>query len=101
MLIRFLKHTGAARKGQEADPDARRAIAYLLGKVVLKPKAAGGPKVPTPPRYPSAPSVGRGLAGQPDLRCPALPAPLCLGGDRLRRRRHRHRGLESGLTTHR
>ena len=48
MLIKFLKHTGAARKGQEADPDARRAIAYLLGKVVLKPRAAGGPKVPTP-----------------------------------------------------
>ena len=48
MLIKFLKHTGAAGKGQEADPDARRAIAYLLGKVVLKPRAAGGPKVPTP-----------------------------------------------------
>ena len=48
MLIKFLKHTGAARKGQEADPDARRAIAYLLGKVVLKPRAAGCPRVPTP-----------------------------------------------------
>ena len=29
MLIKFLKHTGAARDGQSGDPDASLAIDYL------------------------------------------------------------------------
>ena len=45
MLIKFLKHTGAARDGQPGDPDARLAIDYLQGEMVLKPERAGGPKV--------------------------------------------------------
>ena len=71
MLIKFLKHTGAARKGQEADPDARRAIAYLLGAVVLKPRAAGGPRVPT--RRATKPIHISGEAWLVSRTCAALP----------------------------
>ncbi|AYF02845.1 hypothetical protein PY32053_03269 [Paracoccus yeei] len=72
MLIKFLKHTGAARKGQEADPDARRAIAYLLGKVVLKPRAAGGPKGPDAPRHQADPHRARpGWSAGPAPPCPS------------------------------
>ena len=39
MLIKFLKHTGAAQDGQPGDPDARLAIDYLQGEMVLKPAA--------------------------------------------------------------
>ena len=45
MLIKFLKHTGAAQDGQPGDPDARLAIDYLQGEMVLKPERAGSPKV--------------------------------------------------------
>ena len=45
MLIKFLKHTGAARDGQPGDPDARLAIDYLQGEI-LKLAARHGIDVP-------------------------------------------------------
>lgn len=70
MLIKFLRLTGAASKDQ-ADPDARRAIDYLLGEVVLKPRQAAGLKVPTPRA--SAPIHLSGAAWLVGQTCAALP----------------------------
>ena len=71
MLIKFLKHTGAARDGQPGDPDARLAIDYLQGEMVLKPERAGGPKVWT--RRATAPIPISGHAWLISQTCAALP----------------------------
>ena len=81
MLIKFLKHTGAARDGQPGDPDARLAIDYLQGEMVLKPERAGGPKVWT--RRATAPIPISGHAWLISQTCAALPSPCPRPGSAL------------------
>ena len=78
MLIKFLKHTGAARDGQPGDPDARLAIDYLQGEMVLKPERAGGPKVWIRRATPPIPISGNAwLISQ---TCAALPSRTAAAG---------------------
>ncbi|MCJ8140126.1 LPD7 domain-containing protein [Falsirhodobacter halotolerans] len=67
MLIKFLKHTGAANN----DPDARRAIDYLMGETVLKPDSDTGDMVPT--RRARAPIHLSGNCALVQRTCTALP----------------------------
>lgn len=71
MLIKFFVYTGAAVDDQPADPDARRAIDYFLGEVVLKPERYGGPKVKT--RRSTAPILLSGQDWLVSQTCADLP----------------------------
>jgi len=54
MLVKFLEHTG----GDNGDPDAKRALDYLLGEIVLKREADDGSLIRTRRARPPIPLSG-------------------------------------------